>query len=87
MEHIHELGLLVFTVLTATELVALGRDIHPETALPAYRAGALDLETNAVCRIGRWGQVDVGSRNVRRASIRQWQQIDGLLRGLWCRHG
>lgn len=80
--------LLELAVLVPLELVTLGGDVHPETAVTTYRAGALDLEAHAVCRLSGRRQVDVCSWHVWSASICQWQQIYSL-RGwlLGGRHG
>jgi len=65
--------------VAALEIVALGRDIDPKTALPAYRAATLDLEAKDISSVF-WGrrQIDVGARNIRGAGISQWQQVDCL---------
>ena len=70
--------LLVLGVVLAHELLALGRDVHPETAFTADGAGALNDEADLVGRIvGRW-QVDVLAAHVRRAVISERQKVDGL---------
>ena len=65
-------------VLLAIELLALGRDIHPETSLPADGARALNLEPDLVMRAGARRKVDVVTRNVRRAIVPQRQEVDVL---------
>jgi len=74
---------LIFAVLVAVELVALGWDIYPETALAGYGTAALDLKAKdmGTLRRGR-GQVDVRARDVWGPGVGQGQQVDGLGPGL-----
>lgn len=63
-------GSLVLVELLPVELLVLPRDVHPEAAFSAYRAGAVDLEANAVGGHGGWRQVDVlATGEIRRAVI------------------
>jgi hypothetical protein len=52
-------NLLVLGVVLAYELLALGRDVHPEAAFTADGAGALNDKADLVGRIAGWWQVDV----------------------------
>ena len=71
-------NLLVLGVVLAHELLALGRDVHPETAFTADGAGAFNDKANLVGRVaGRW-QVDVLAAHVWRAVISERQKVDGL---------
>lgn len=42
---------LVFPIAVALELLALGRDVHPKTAMATYGAGTLDLKADDIGRI------------------------------------
>ena len=46
-------GLLVFIVVVTVELLALDRNVHPETTFTADRAGALNDEANLLSWVGR----------------------------------
>lgn len=63
--------------LPPVKLLMLAGNVDPEAALSAYRAGAIDLEANAVCRnCGRW-QVDVLSASeIRRAIVLQREVVN-----------
>lgn len=65
------------------KLGALLGDVHPQTALSAYRAGALDHKAQSVCWIRRRRQVDVASWDIWRAIVFQRQQVDPA-RGAHC---
>lgn len=60
----------------AVERLALLGDVHPETALSADRAGALNDKPEHVVRVGRGWEVDVPSRHIGGAIILQWKQVN-----------
>lgn len=78
-------GLLVFAVVIALELVAFRWDVHPETTLPTYRTGALNLEADEIAGICRWREVDVLAFDIGGAIVGQRQLINSLC-SLRCSH-
>jgi len=62
----------------SVKLLTLDWYIRPEAALSTDRAGALDLESNLVIRIGACWKVDVVSCNVRRSIVAKREKIDVL---------
>lgn len=59
----------------------LARDVHPQTALSAYRARAVDLESHTVCWDGGWAEVYVWwiAGQIWRAIVFEGQEVDSAV--------
>jgi hypothetical protein len=74
---------LVLVIVVPLERLSFGGNVHPETTLPTYRAGPLDLEAYHVRFLLLWRrEVDVCAGDVWSTAISQWQQVHCLGRGL-----
>ena len=62
-------------------MLALGGNVHPQTALPTDGASAIDLEADAVCRNGGWRHVHVCGRvgQVWGAIVLERQEVDDVI--------
>jgi len=65
-------------VLLATELLAFGRNVHPETTLSADGARSLDLKPDLVVGLSDCWKVDVVAYHVWRAIVPEWEEVDIL---------
>ena len=78
---------LVFGELLAVEELALCRNVDPKAPLTADRTGAIDLESDAIMRDCRRGEVDiVAMLQRRRPVIPKGQQVDGRIWSHALRH-
>ena len=80
--------LLVLPELFPVKLLTLCWNVHPKATLSAYRARAVDLESDAVVRDGRRWEVDVGwvAVDVGAAIVMERKQVNDIVVDLLGRH-
>lgn len=80
--------LLVFPELFPIKLLTLCRDVHPKTTFSTYRAGAVDLEPDAVVGDGRRWEVNVCrvAVDIGTAIIVERKQVNDIVVDLLGRH-
>lgn len=71
---------LELPVILSLKFLTLPGNVAPQAAMPTYRAGTANLESDNVLVAGdRRREVDVGTRYIRCTAIGQWEYVDILL--------
>lgn len=80
--------LLVLLEFLPVKLLTLCRDVHPKATFSAYRACAMDLESDAVVRDGRRWEVDVRrvTMDIGTSIIMERKQVNDVVVDLLGRH-